>query len=114
MGDLSGPVFDFERGGEKATVNIRRYSVSFEEASSISDDALMLTEAGWMHSDEEDRYISIGFPSQNRLLVVYRQPQPDDTQPFGFSRSEQTIYASDAVVLPPAVPNPVAVSVLLP
>ena len=51
---------------------------------------------------------------KTRQLEVYRQPQPDDAQPFGFGYSEKTVYDSGAVVLPLAAPNPVAVSALLP
>ena len=70
MGSLSGAVFDFEWDDEKSAANVRKHKVSFEEASTVFDDELMLTEADWMHSEEEDRYVSIGFSSQNRLLVV--------------------------------------------
>lgn len=70
MGSLSGAIFDFEWNNEKATANVRKHKVSFEEAATIFDDDLMITEADWMHSDEEDRYVSIGFSSQNRLVVA--------------------------------------------
>ena len=29
----------------------------------------MMTEADWMHSDDEDRYVSIGLSLQGRLLL---------------------------------------------
>ncbi len=51
---------------------------------------------------------------KTRQLEVYRQPQPDDTQPFGFGYSEKTIYEGDAIVQPLASPRPVSVSALLP
>ena len=51
---------------------------------------------------------------KTRQLEVYRQPQPDDTQPFGFGYGEKTIYESEAMVQPLASPRPVAVSALLP
>lgn len=70
MGDLVGAVFDFEWDDEKAAANARKRRVGFEEASTVFDDDLMITQADWLHSDEEDRYVSIGFSSQNRLLVV--------------------------------------------
>ena len=70
MGSLSGAVFDFEWDDEKAAANRRKHQVSFEEASGVFDDEFMITEADMSHSDEEDRYVSIGFSSQGRLLVV--------------------------------------------
>ena len=51
---------------------------------------------------------------KTRQLEVYRQPQPDDTQPFGFGYGEKTTYEGDAVVQPLLASNPVAVSALLP
>ncbi len=51
---------------------------------------------------------------KTRQLEVYRQPQPDDTQPFGFGYVQKTVHESDALVQPLAAPQPVAVSALLP
>ncbi len=51
---------------------------------------------------------------KTRQVEVYRQPQPDGTQPFGFGYGEKTIYDSDAIVQPLAAPSPVPVSALLP
>ncbi len=51
---------------------------------------------------------------KTRQLEVYRQPQPDNTQPFGFGYGGKTVYGSDAVVQPLAAPRPIAVSALLP
>lgn len=70
MGRLSGAVFDFEWDDEKAAINRRKHQVGFEEASGVFDDELMITEADESHSDEEDRYVSIGSSPQGRLLVV--------------------------------------------
>ena len=70
MGGLSGAIFEFEWNDEKAAGNIRKHHVNFEEAATIFDDEFMMTEADWIHSDEEDRYVSIGHSSQSRLLVV--------------------------------------------
>lgn len=70
MGEIQGALFDFEWDDGKSGVNLRKHRVSFEEAAEIFDDALMVTEADWDHSGEEDRYVSIGLSSQNRLLVV--------------------------------------------
>ena len=70
MGSLSGTVFDFEWDDEKAATNLRKHGVSFEEASTVFDDGLMVTEADWFHSNEEDRYVSIGLSLQGRVLLV--------------------------------------------
>ena len=67
---VSGLVFDYEWDDDKAAENLRKHRVDFEEAASIFDDDLMITEADWVHSEEEDRYVSLGLSSKNRLLVV--------------------------------------------
>lgn len=51
---------------------------------------------------------------KTRQVEVYRRPQADDTQPFGFGYGEKTIYEGDAIVQPLAAPRPVAASALLP
>ncbi len=45
MGGINGAVFEFEWDDEKAAGNVRKHRVDFEEASSVFDDDLMLTEA---------------------------------------------------------------------
>ena len=70
MGSLSSAVFDFEWDDDKAIINVSKHGVSFEEACTVFDDDLMVTEADWFHSNEEDRYISIGLSLQGRLLLV--------------------------------------------
>ena len=47
-------------------------------------------------------------------VEVYRQPQPDQTQPFGFGYRETTVHQGGAVIQPLGSPNPLAVSALLP
>ena len=70
MGSFSSTIFDFEWNDEKAAINFRKHGVGFEEAVTIFDDSLMVTEADAFHSDEEDRYVSIGLSVQGRILVV--------------------------------------------
>ena len=47
-------------------------------------------------------------------VEVYRQPQPDDAQPFGFGYGEKTVHQSGEIIQPLEAPIPVAVSMLLP
>ena len=61
---------------EKANANIRKHGVSFEEASSVFADENARLKHDPEHSDEEDRFIILGFSSMLRILVVchvYRQ-----------------------------------------
>ena len=61
---------------EKAKANVRKHHVSFEEASSVFADENARVKHDSEHSDEEDRFIILGFSSTLRILVVchvYRQ-----------------------------------------
>ena len=62
--------YNFEWDPEKARRNLRKHRVSFDEAVTAFYDPLSATLDDPDHSDEEQRYITIGFSSQGRLLVV--------------------------------------------
>jgi uncharacterized protein len=54
----------------KATSNLRRHKVSFEEASTTLSDPMAATGADPDHSITEDRFITFGVSERGRLLVV--------------------------------------------
>jgi hypothetical protein len=61
---------------EKAKANVQKHGVSFEEALSVFADENARLKHDPEHSDEEDRFIILGFSSSLRVLVVchvYRQ-----------------------------------------
>ncbi len=60
----------FEWDTAKARQNVRKHGVSFEEASTVFADPLALTIDDPLHSDEEDRFITLGESQRRRLLVV--------------------------------------------
>lgn len=60
----------FEWDENKARQNIRKHGVSFEEASTVFADTLARTIYDPLHSDEEDRFITLGESQRRRLLVV--------------------------------------------
>jgi uncharacterized DUF497 family protein len=60
----------FQWDPEKARRNLKKHRVSFGEAVTAFYDPLSATFDDPDHSDEEQRYITIGFSSQGRLLVV--------------------------------------------
>ncbi|HHT9125825.1 MAG TPA: BrnT family toxin [Candidatus Brocadiia bacterium] len=55
---------------QKAKRNLTKHKVSFEEAATIFSDTLSLTIGDPLHSDDEERFVTIGESSQRRLLVV--------------------------------------------
>ncbi|MEA1998199.1 MAG: BrnT family toxin [Euryarchaeota archaeon] len=60
----------FEWDPKKAKRNLRKHAVSFDEAVTVFYDSLSATFDDPDHSVGEHRYITIGFSSRNRLLVV--------------------------------------------
>ena len=61
---------EFEWDDRKAKQNARKHGVSFEEASTVFSDPAALTIFDRVHSDEEDRYVTLGESQQRRLIVV--------------------------------------------
>jgi uncharacterized DUF497 family protein len=65
-------------GSAKASANLRRHKISFEEAISVflDDKALLIPDEA--HSTMEDRFILLGMSTRLRMLVVchcYRQSE---------------------------------------
>ena len=60
----------FEWDEEKASANLEKHGVSFEEAQTVFDDPLYVDFYDPEHSYEEHRYIILGESHQGRLLLV--------------------------------------------
>jgi hypothetical protein len=54
----------------KAEINLKKHQVSFKEASTVFDDPLFITFLDVEHSDDEERYITLGLSQRNRLLLL--------------------------------------------
>jgi hypothetical protein len=85
----------FEWDPRKATANLRKHGVSFEEATTALRDDLALTGRDPDHSTGEARYVTFGVSSQGRLLVVAHTERGDlvrivSARPA--TKSERKIY----------------------
>lgn len=60
----------FEWDPAKAAKNYRKHKVTFAEAAAVFLDPLAVTFDDPDHSEAEDRFITIGHSSRNRLLFV--------------------------------------------
>jgi len=60
----------FEWDAEKARSNESRHGVSFEEASTVFGDALSVTIPDPLHSEAEDRSVTLGRSLRGVALVV--------------------------------------------
>lgn len=61
---------EFEWDDEKAQSNFKKHHVSFEEAATVFNDPEIATISDPDHSENEDRYVSIGMSVITRLLIV--------------------------------------------
>lgn len=60
----------FEWDSKKANLNLKKHGVSFDEAATAFYDPLSATFDDPDHSEGEQRLITVGVSSQNRLLVI--------------------------------------------
>jgi uncharacterized DUF497 family protein len=61
---------DFEWDPVKAATNAHKHGVTFEEAETVFGDPLARTRFDADHSDEEDRFVTLGMSLRGRILVV--------------------------------------------
>jgi uncharacterized DUF497 family protein len=62
----------------KASENFRKHGVSFEEASTVFGDENARLKHDPDHSQEEDRFILMGFSAKLRLLIVCHAYREND------------------------------------
>lgn len=60
----------FEWDENKNELNKKKHNISFEEAKTVFYDEEALIISDPEHSDDEDRFIILGFSQQAKLLVV--------------------------------------------
>ena len=62
---------------KKAVNNYKKHFVSFEEASTVFKDILSITIYDPFHSEDEDRFITLGMSCRQHLLVVVHADRND-------------------------------------
>ncbi len=77
----------YEWDPKKATVNLRKHGMSFEEAATVFLDPLAITFPDPDHSDEEDREITIGLTTKPRVVFASHSPRGDRTRIIGARRA---------------------------
>ncbi len=61
---------EFEWDDEKADANARKHDVTFGDAMTVFGDPLAATGFDPDHSDDEDRYITVGLSNGGRVIIV--------------------------------------------
>jgi uncharacterized protein len=67
----------------KAVANLRKHGVSFEVAATVFSDPRLLTIPDLKHGTDEERWLSIGWASNGKILAVihlWSEPDPETTK----------------------------------
>jgi hypothetical protein len=67
----------FEWDTRKERRNIQKHGVAFDEASTVFADTPSVTIPDPDHSDDEGRWVTMGFSHRQRLLVVVHTEQDE-------------------------------------
>lgn len=89
---------DFEWDPRKAEINLRKHGVSFTEAGTVFGDDLAITVPDPDHSNDEDRYITIGWSDRRRLLMVSHTDRSDRIRIIsarGLTKAERKEYEKE-------------------
>jgi uncharacterized DUF497 family protein len=70
----------FEWDEKKAAENLSKHGVSFSEASTVFADPLSRTIPDPLHSNEEDRFITLGESAAGHALVVVHVNREENTR----------------------------------
>ncbi len=85
----------FEWNPNKAVMNLRKHSISFQEATTVFDDSLSVSFPDPDHSIGESRYVIIGMSGSGQLLVVSHTDRENRTRIISArraSRHERRFY----------------------
>lgn len=88
----------FEWDKKKAVSNLRKHGVSFEEASTALRDSFSATAHDPDHSEDEDRFVTLGVSSIGRLLAVAHTERGNNIRIISArwaTKSERQIYEED-------------------
>ena len=89
---------EFEWDEEKAQSNLKKHGVSFEEAATIFNDPKIATISDPDHSEDEERYVSLGKSIILRLLSVvhtYRKERIRLISARKATKAEKKTYEND-------------------
>lgn len=81
---------EFEWDPEKAARNLSKHRVAFHDAATVFGDPLATTYYDPDHSDDEDRYITIGYSSVGNLLIVSHTDRGDRVRIISARRATRT------------------------
>jgi uncharacterized protein len=80
---LNERLFRFDWDRSKAVANLRKHGVTFEVAATVFRDPRLLTIPDLRHGANEERWLSIGWASDGKILSVvhlWSEPDPETTK----------------------------------
>ncbi len=89
---------EFEWDEEKAKRNLKKHGVSFEEAATIFNDPRIATIFDPDHSEDEERFVSLGMSFIQRLLSVVHAERGKRTRLISArkaTKAERKTYEND-------------------
>jgi len=89
---------EFEWDPKKATTNLRKHGVSFDEAVSVFLDQLAVSGPDPDHSAGESRYITFGMSSLGHLLAISHGYRPGGIRIISarrVTRTERKLYEEE-------------------
>jgi hypothetical protein len=89
----------FEWNLKKARSNFAKHGVTFDEASTVFEDTFSIRISDPLHSEDEERFVLIGYSHANRLLVVVHTERVDQVRIISArpaTRKERDCYEENA------------------
>ena len=86
----------YDRDSEKERINVWKHGVTFLEAETVVDNPSSRTRYDVEHSMRESRFITVGWSSLGRLLVVITSeggPRPRIISAWRATKRERDAYA---------------------
>jgi uncharacterized DUF497 family protein len=78
----------FEWDETKAQSNLLKHDVAFDEGKTVFNDPYAITIPDPDHSEDEDRWVDIGFSCKGRLLVAWYTERDEQIRIIGCRRAE--------------------------
>ena len=78
----------FEWDPRKARRNLRKHGIDLTEASTVFADTLSITIPDPDHSEDEERWVTIGLSTRQRLLVVVHTDEGETSRLISARRAD--------------------------
>lgn len=79
----------FEWDQNKSEANEKKHGITFEEAKTVFNDPFSITIGDPDHSDDEYRYIDIGFSSKGSVLVLWYTERNENIRIIGCRKASK-------------------------